>query len=249
LVAAVVVTSSTGERSNHELAWLGSTAGLGFAGTWYSVVGRSVFAGMLGLSFWRIGTLIWMLRQISALDLQLVPSHPDRAGGLGFLESMGVASAPIVAAASVVMASRWGHDVLYHGVHVDSLKPLVATFIVAMLIVFVGPMLLLSGSLRRFKRRSLLQYGSLVGRQGRLVYQKWIVGRDVGDAPILSAPEVGPVADAITLYDAVSHMRPVPIGARMVMPIAIAAVAPILPVFAIEIPIKELLRTIAGALI
>ncbi len=92
------------------------------------------------LALW---VLVW---KISKLDLRLVASHPDRVGGLGFLEGATVACAPVVLAISVVLAGRWAHEVLYHGVHVDSIKPLAIAFVITMLIAFNGPLLVPAGT-------------------------------------------------------------------------------------------------------
>ena len=87
---------------------------------------RPIFISLLVIWIWRMLALWVLVWRISAIDLRLVASHPDHVGGLGFLEGAAVACAPVVLAISVVLAGRWGHEVLYHGVHVDSLKPLVS---------------------------------------------------------------------------------------------------------------------------
>jgi hypothetical protein len=248
-ILGVSALSSMGGPDGHELSWAEGGEGRGFAAAWYVFVSRPVFIGMLAIWAWRLGTGVWLMERISKLDLQLVASHPDRTGGLGFLEGLGSASAPFAMGLSVVIAGRWGHDVLYHGAHVGTYKPLMITFVAAMMILFAGPLLLFSGSLRAMKRRSLLEYGGLVGSQGRLVHQKWLKGEDPGDDPILSAPELGPVADVNSLYESVAQMKIAPIGMRLVLPVAAASIAPMLPVLAVEIPIKEMLSKIAGALL
>jgi hypothetical protein len=137
---------------------------------------------------------------------------------------------------------------MYHGEHVQSLRLPVGVFVGLMAQLFAGPVTVMSGTLRAFKRRALMQYGKLAGKQGRLVHVKWIEGREVGEDPVLEAPELGPVADMHAIYEAVEKMRPAPIGLRLVAPIVAAASLPMVPVFAIETPLKELLGKIAGAL-
>jgi hypothetical protein len=69
-----------------------------------------------------------------------------------------------------------------------------------------------------------------------------------GDA-ILNAPELGPVADTVSLYEAVKAMRVVPLGKASVAPILLAAAAPMLVVLAIEVPVKDILKMLMKALI
>lgn len=252
LLAGLVILASVSGPPGEEMSWTvahwGGPANFGFAGWWYTFVARPIFAGLLAIWIWRI-LAVWILFwKLSALDLRLVASHPDRTGGLGFMEGLTVACAPIVLAISVVLAGRWGHDVLYYGVHVDSLKPLIIAFVVTMLIVFNGPLLVLGRRTRAFKRAKLLEYSALVGNHGDLVYRKWIAGQDVGTPEILDSPELGPTVDISSIYQAVAQMRFAPIGKSSVASIAVASLLPMVPVFAIEIPIKQMLGSLTGAL-
>ena len=252
MVNAIILSSGSNWGSD-EMTWAvdqqGQTIHIGFGGWWLLFVGRPVFSGFLAIWFWRLlvgGVLIW---RISKLDLHLVPSHPDRAGGLAFVSQLSKSYAPIVFAISVVIAGRWAHDVLYHGVHVDDLKPMLAVYVGAILLIFVAPLLLFSRNLRSYKRKSILEYGALIGAQGRLVREKWIGGHDVGDPPIFDSPELGPTVDISSIYTAVAQMRLVPIGKDALIPILAAIALPMLPVFAIEIPIKDLLLKVGKSLI
>jgi hypothetical protein len=66
----------------------------------------------------------------------------------------------------------------------------------------------------------------------------------VEDAPILDAPEIGPVADASTLFEAVKRMRVVPIGRTAIAKILIPLAIPMVVVAALQIPIGELLMKV-----
>ena len=74
----------------------GSTFSL--AGIWYVYVSLPFFQFLLCRWYYRL--IIWMrfLWQVSRIELQLVPTHPDRLGGLGFLASTANAF-PLLAAA------------------------------------------------------------------------------------------------------------------------------------------------------
>ena len=69
------------------------------------------------------------------------------------------------------------------------------------------------------------------------------------DEPLLSAPEIGPVADTLSLYEAVKRMRPVPLGKAAVLAIALPALIPFIGVLALQIPLKELLQGLAKGLL
>jgi hypothetical protein len=119
--------------------------------------------------------------------------------------------------------------------------PAVALLVLSVLL-FTGPLFAFVPKLAPARRAALLQYGALVGAQGRLVHRRWIDGDEtVAERPILSAPEIGPVADANALYDAVSRARTILVGKRALLSVLAPAALPLIAVFAIEVPVKELL--------
>ena len=68
-------------------------------------------------------------------------------------------------------------------------------------------------------------------------------------APAADAPEIGSAADAATLYEAVGRMRLVPLGLPALLSVLVPAALPMLAVMAIEVPIGQMLRTLAKALV
>jgi hypothetical protein len=240
LVAVLLVAPSP--AANHELAWAGEPAGgFGFGAFWFTWVMRPIFTVLLLAWLWRLILAFVLCARLARLDLALVPTHPDRAGGLGFLESLPSAFGPVVLALSAVFASRWAHDVLYHGVHVTELRMPMIAFGVAVLVLFLAPLLPWGRPLAAAKRRAELEYGALVARHGRLVRRRWIEHQPVGDVSLLSAPEIGPIADTLALHEAVRKMRILPIGRRSLLAVLLPAAIPMLGVLAIEIPVKDLL--------
>lgn len=255
LVLGVVAYSATSaflsDLSQDEVAWAVSSAGqrpaLTFPGLWYLLVSRPIFAGLGALWLWRLVVVSRLMQRIARLDLRLVAAHPDRAAGLGFLGPLLSLFTPAVLGASSVVASRLAHEVLHHGLHVASLRPLIAVWAVVIVLVFVQPLVPFALRLLRMRRETRLRYGSLLGRHGELFEQRWLSGpRD--DEPLLGAPEIGAAADAFALYASVETLRPFPLGLRTVLPLALAAVVPFLPVVAIEVPLRDLLLKLVSTL-
>jgi hypothetical protein len=222
---------------------------LGFGGWWFLVVVRPVFTFFLLHWGWRLVIVAVVSWRIAHLELRLVPTHPDGAGGLGFLEQAPVAFSPIVLALSAVLASHWAHQILYHQGDLNALTLPLGVFVVALLVIFLGPFVLFSAPLRQLKRRSLLAYGGLVGQHGWLVHRRWILGQPVEDKGLLEAPELGPVADTIAMYEAVTRIKPVPLGKLSCLAIVIPTLLPMIPVWAIKVPVKDTLLKLLGILI
>ena len=215
LIAVLVVAwtvlqpVAVGVEAGHEAKWASSAegGGLGFGGWWFLYVSRPIFSVLLAAWLWRLALVFVLLKRIARLDLSIVPTHPDGAGGLGFVKDMPKAFSLMAFATSAVVASRLAHDVMYHGVTLQSLKVVLAGFVVLVVAICVAPLLALVGPLAAAKRRALLDYGALVGKHGRLVRQRWILGEPPADDALLQAPEIGPVADTLALYDAVRRMQ------------------------------------------
>jgi hypothetical protein len=232
----------------HELNWANTGTAiefkLGFGGWWMVYISRPIYFALVWASLWRLALLFLLFKRIAALDLEIVPTHPDRAGGLGFLEKVPVAFSLFVFAISLVMASRLAHEVIYHGLQVQSLRLLSVVFLTVSVLLFLSPLLVFFPKLSAAKRKARLEYGILVGNHGRLVHKRWIRHETIIDDSLLQAPELGPVADTLSLYDAVIQMRMAPIGKASVFSIALPAALPLIALFAIQVPIKDTLLKI-----
>ena len=242
--AALAARDLTHLHEVHGWATREGGAGLSFAAWWFLLVSRPIYGILLFNWIWRLLVTVILLGRIARLNLQLVPTHPDGCGGLGFLQNLPTVFAPVIMASSAVLAGRWGHDVLYHQVAVESLRVPMIIFVALALVLFLAPLLVFAPSLLALKRRSLLAYGALVGRHGRLVEHRWVRGETVVDDGLLGAPELGPVADTLTLYESIQKLRAAPIGKQSIATVAGAAVIPMLPVIAIQIPIKDQLLSV-----
>lgn len=75
---------------------VGAELRLSMAGYWLAYVSLPLYQFLLLRWLFRI--LVWprFLWQVSRLNLHLVPTHPDRAGGLGFLAQSAAAFMPLL---------------------------------------------------------------------------------------------------------------------------------------------------------
>jgi len=85
------------------------------AGYWYAYVSIPVFQFLLLRWYFRIFIWARALWQISRLDLHLVPTHPDRAGGLGFLGESAAAFMPLLLSQGALLAGNIANHIFYAG--------------------------------------------------------------------------------------------------------------------------------------
>ncbi|HTR04008.1 MAG TPA: hypothetical protein VMN82_12485 [Thermoanaerobaculia bacterium] len=240
-------------RDADALVWAAEGAApathFGFGGWWFLYVARPIYIVLALAWVWRLVLLTVLLRRATKIGLDLVPTHPDRLGGLGFVERFATMFGPVAFAFSAVLASEWAHQVLYHDLSVKALRAPAIAFLVAAVLVFLAPLAVFGPALAATKKKALLEYGALVGRHGELVRRRWILRETVGDDEILHAPEIGPVADAVSLFDAVKAMRPMPIGKPALLAVVVPALVPMVAVFALKVPIGQLLGKLLHGLV
>ena len=84
-------------------------------GMWFGYVSLPLFQ-FLQLR-WYFRLFIWTrwLWQVSRLDLRLVPTHPDRVGGLGFLSNTVYAFIPLAVAHGALLAGLIANRIFYLG--------------------------------------------------------------------------------------------------------------------------------------
>jgi hypothetical protein len=251
LAVAWTVTSPAGWDA-HELTWAVSDPplpALAFAVFWYRYVARPIFVALLLVWLWRLILVTALLWRISRLDLKLVPTHPDRAAGLGFLEVIPLAFVVPAIAIAAVLSGRWVHDALYHDVELKSLMLSMVTFVIATLLVLLVPLLVFTRCLRAARRQALFDYGTLIGEHHRRLSRRWIRGENLRDDAMLNAPELGPAADSVRLYEAVWALWPLPVSQRMLLTIAALIALPLLPLVAVEMSVSDALVKIVRTLL
>jgi hypothetical protein len=252
LLGAAIAWSLADDPRAHgdAMAWaIDGDGSLGFGGWWFAYVVRPVFLALLLAWAWRIALLSLWMGRVGRIDLTLVPTHPDRAGGVAIVEKLPGAFALVSLALSAMLASRWAHEILHHGANLADYRQVAIAFAVLWSLLLLLPLLAFAPALGRTRKAAILAYSALVGRQGGLVHQRWIEGRQVAPEPILEAPEIGPVADAAAMYEAVVMMRRVPIGKVSVIGILLPVALPLVVVAALQVPLKDLVLMLAKALV
>jgi hypothetical protein len=181
--------------------------------------------------------------------MALVPTHPDEAAGLGFLEVMPLAFIAPAFAISAVVSGRWAHDVLYHGATLSSLAISMSAFVVVTAILILVPLLVFMKPLWAARRVALFEYGALVGEHHRRLRRRWIYGEALRDDAMLDAPELGPGAYSGRLYDFVWGIWPIPVGKRLLLALVALIALPMIPLIAAEVHLGDGLMKVVRTLL
>jgi hypothetical protein len=92
------------------------------AGWWFGCVSLPFIQFILLRWYFRLFIWARFLWHVSRIDLQLVPTHPDRAGGLGFLSTITYAFAPLLAGQGVLLASVMANKIFHAGAKLSDFK-------------------------------------------------------------------------------------------------------------------------------
>jgi len=227
-----------------------SDSNLSWAGGWYVVISLPLFHFLLLRWVWRF--LIWACLQWRAahLNLRLLSTHPDAAGGLGILSESINAFAPILFAISAVLSAVWCKRVIYDGVSVTEFHRPFLVFLVGALFVSIVPLLLFTFRLIRVKLRGLHDYGVLANHHSLLFERKWVQSAGtVNKESLLGTPDISSLCDLTTDYNTVQSMKFVPFRLQSLIFLAVAVAIPMIPLVLIEIPLRDLIVKIGAALI
>jgi hypothetical protein len=209
------------------------------AGHYYGLVSIPIFQFIILRWYLRLAIWYILLWRISRLNLRLVPTHPDRAGGIGFLGSTWQAFGLIGLAQSTLLASLIACRIYYQGQSLMSFKVSIAALAGLFLLAILGPLTMFTPCLFRTKREGLMEYGALATDYVACFDKKWVRRGGKGEG-ILGSSDIQSLADLGSSYAMVREMRLVPFGLDDVIPLAGVAVVPVLPLLLTVMPLDEI---------
>lgn len=216
------------------------------AGTWYAYVSIPIVQFVTFRWYYRLVLWTRLLWQVSRIDLRLAPLHPDRAGGLGFLATLGYAFTMFAIAHGAVTAGNIASRIFFTGARLPQFADQIAVVVILMVCVVFGPLLFFAPQLAKAKLDGLRRLGTLGERHAREFDAKWLSGRAPADEAIVGSPDISSLADLASAYEVVRTMRLAPVTPQAILQLAVATVIPIGPLALTMIPLNELLQRLIG---
>jgi len=93
----------------------------------------------------------------------------------------------------------------------------------------LGPLCVFAPRLAQAKRLGLLEYGALANRYVLEFDGKWLRGGAPLDEPLVGSGDIQSLNDLAGSFEVVQTMRPFPFSKTALLQIAIAVLAPMLP--------------------
>jgi hypothetical protein len=216
------------------------------AGKWYAYVSLPLYQFLLVRWYYRIFIWIRFLWQVSRIELSLIPTHPDRVGGLGFLANTVYAFMPLAVAHGTMLAGLIANRIFYVAATLPEFKVEIAALIGFLSCLVIGPLLLFAAQLAAAKRTGNREYGALAERYVREFDTKWLRGGATADERLLGSGDLQSLADLANSFEVVRTMRIAPITRDASLRLVAAIVAPIVPLALTMMPLEELLKRLLG---
>lgn len=247
-LALIVVIYAAGIPMREYIAVDASTWATGTAaGWWHALISVPVFQFLLLRWYFRVFIWARFLWQVSHIDLQLVPTHPDRVGGLGFLTHVVYAFTPILLAHGVLLAGLIADRIFFDGATLPQFTVEIVGGVGALVLLVLCPLMAFVGPLARLKRTGLGDYGGLAQRVVREFDTKWVRGGGDPAAPLMGSADIRSLADLSNSFQVIREMRVVPFSKETILQLAIVTLAPVAPLLLTMISFEELLKRLLSA--
>jgi hypothetical protein len=254
LILAIIyfVDTLVARHTNDAATWYAASAAQGShltpAGICYAYFSLPIFQFVLLRWYFRL--FIWgrFLGQVARLKLNLVPTHPDRVGGLGFL-TMSAQPFTLFAMAHGALLAGWlSTRVVVAKASLTEFKGEIVAIVLFVVCLTIAPLTVFARSLTRAKRRGIIEYGALAARYANDFHDKWIVPEADYKEPLVGTADIQSLADMAGSYEIVQTMRSVPITAQTIVGFAVATLLPVAPLLLTLMPLSEILKKLAGIL-
>jgi hypothetical protein len=233
-------------------SWMTSSAEgnqtLSVAGYWAIIISIPIFQFLLLRWLWRYFVWMLLLFRLSKAKLNLLPTHADRAGGLGIIMLAQRSFNLIFVAGSVVISGQFIAQLLDHPDSFNTIKGEAIAYIVICIVFILIPLLFFTGKLFKTKNEGLLHLSNLGATLSRKFEREW-----VNDLPIekrIEEQQVDPsmVYDYSGIYDSVQQLRTIPVTPRDIIGMGLTLFVPFIPILFIHFSVGELLQRIVGLL-
>jgi len=211
------------------------------AGFWYLFVSVPIFQFILLRWYFRLVIWIRLLWQVSRLELNLIPTHPDRCCGLGFLDGIVFAMAPFLLAHSCLVTGTLANRLVYEGAKLPDYYVEIGLLTVYLFLLTLGPLFLFLRSLFRARLLGLQVYGQFASDYVIAFDRKWIGGQRPPDEPLMGTGDIQSLADLANSFAVVQSIIPFPFGRNSLIGLAFIIALPLMPLVLTMFSLQELL--------
>lgn len=207
---------------------------------WYIGFCLPLFRFLMFRWVWRLGLWCYFLWRVQKLNLHLVPTHPDCAGGLGYLEVVQEHFTPLAASISVVYAASFAEEMAAGTMAFEALYRMIPLLLLVVAVLFAGPLFFFSAKLWMCRVNGWREYMAMASRYTGAFDRKWIQGENPSGEALLGTPDMQSLADLNNSVNVVRNVQVIPASRRLLVQLAGAMILPLLPLLFFKYPIADL---------
>jgi hypothetical protein len=198
---------------------------------------------------WRYIVWVMILFRLAKSNLNLPPTHADRACGLGVIMLAQTSFNLIFVAGSVVLSGQFVAELLLHPEDFILIRNEAIGYMVFSIVLILLPLLFFMGKLFKVKNEGFINMSNLGAGLSRKFEQEWLTNVPADKKPLADPVNPSMIYDYAGMYDYLKQVRPIPVNIRDVISLAVALFAPFIPILLIKFSVAELLQKIGGMLL
>jgi hypothetical protein len=216
-------------------------------GLWFTWVSNPFMQFLL--LRWLFRLVIWarFLWQVSRIDLDLIPTHPDRNAGLGFLGGAAYAYSPLLSSFGAGVAGLIASRILHEGASLADYKLEIVLLTAIGMLLVLGPISVFAPQILAARRKGLREYGIFAAEYARDFDRRWLRSADRDGETLLGSGDIQSLADLGNAVTVIKETKGLPFSRDMFVQLVGATVAPFFPLLFTMFPLEEMLDRIIGA--
>lgn len=248
LAAYVIAITAFNVTAVHVSTWYAIRTGTGvsltWAGWWLILACVPLLQFLLLRWLWRLFLWFQFLGRICKIDVQLFPTHPDQAGGVGFVGEIQRFFGILLFAYSIAVTGVMADEIVYDKVSLTHFAPAIVMYVVIALLIILAPLAVFTGRLLKTKRRGLHEYGALATSYTGSFHRKWIWHQAQHREPLLGTSDIQSLADLGNSYAFIQHTNGLPIDPRTLIHLVVASLLPMTPLLLTVMSPKEVVQLV-----
>lgn len=218
-------------------------------GWWHLLVSMPMLLGLTLSWVWRWMLWVRVMWRLSRMGPVLVASHPDHAGGLGFLAESARAFTPVVLPLAVIVAATMAHNLVLTGQTAVGHEATPVITAVLAVVITASPPFLFMRVLLAARHLGWERYGELARSMGLVFEARWLDGKTPVDDSTLERPDFSATVDLYGIVTNSCDMRLMLFDYATIVTVAISALLPFAPLWIAAVPFDQLMDKLVGMLV
>ncbi|MFX0542452.1 hypothetical protein ACEWPM_012055 [Roseovarius sp. S4756] len=219
-----------------------------YTALWCLWVSSPIYFFLVARWIWRIVVVGLFLKAIAALELRLTVTHPDGAGGLGFVGAFPNTYTLFVLALSCNLGAAIAGHLNAETISATTFTAVMVIWVLITNGLLALPMLFFTGPLQDLQQRTQ-DIAQAQATRYHIAQEHSVLQESISKASEDEISSERPVSDPGAIFKAARNLSTVLIQRMALLPISAAAVLPVFAAGATQLPLKDLFQILRKLLL